>query len=71
MENKCSISLGGTKILLALFAQNKFFGQIHFKSILWHSQSFQKILLTTKNGKPVNKKTESFFTYSFMFWNGK
>ena len=42
MENESSISFGGTTILLAIFAQNNIFGQIHFESILSHGQSHKK-----------------------------
>ena len=34
MENENSISLGGTIILLALFAQKNFFGQIQEKNMV-------------------------------------
>ena len=68
IENKSSISLGRTTILLALFAQKIFFGQIHFESILSHIRSHQNRLYTTKNGKPENNKQESCVIYLFSIY---
>ena len=52
MENESNISLGGNSFYSLSFRKTYFLGKKLIEWILLHSQSFYKISLLQKNGKP-------------------